>query len=69
MVGDYIATGGTMASPQIRSSDKLEFLAHLTSLARHAPAGSELQLRCLDLAAEVILQAALRETSSLEMAV
>ena len=47
-----------MASLQVGSNDKLEVLADLIYLARHSPAGGELQLRCLDLAAEVILQGA-----------
>ncbi|MDX6456796.1 MAG: hypothetical protein QOE55_493 [Acidobacteriaceae bacterium] len=45
-----------MASRKIGSNEKLEVLADLIYLARHSPAGAELQLRCLDLAAEVILQ-------------
>ena len=45
-----------MASLQIGSNEKLEVLADLIYLARHSPAGAELQLRCLYLAAEVILK-------------
>jgi hypothetical protein len=41
-----------MASRKIGSNEKLEVLADLIYLARHSPAGAELQLRCLDLAAE-----------------
>ena len=37
--------------------DTLEIVSHLIYLARHTQAGSERQLRCLDLAAEVISQA------------
>jgi hypothetical protein len=45
-----------MASIQIGGYDKLQVLADLIYLARHSPAeGSELQLCCLDLAADVIL--------------
>ena len=49
-----------MASIQIGGNDKLQVLADLIYLARHSPAGSEMQLRSLDLAAEVILQAEVR---------
>jgi hypothetical protein len=45
-----------MSSPQVGSNEKLEVLADLIYLAKHSPAGAELQLRCLDLAAEVLLQ-------------
>lgn len=48
--------GGTMASLHSGRNDKLEVLADLIYLARHSPAGAELQLRCVVLAAEVILQ-------------
>jgi len=37
--------------------DTLEIVAHLIYLARHTQSGSDRQLRCLDLAAEVISQA------------
>ena len=45
-----------MPALKIGSNEKLEVLADLVYLARHSPAGAELQLRCLDLAAEVLLQ-------------
>jgi hypothetical protein len=53
-----------MASIQIGSNDKLQVLADLIYLARHSPAGSEMQLRCLDLAAEVILKGEVRSSFS-----
>ena len=37
--------------------DTLEIVSHLIYLARHAQAGSDRQLRSLDLAAEMISQA------------
>jgi hypothetical protein len=37
--------------------DTLEIISHLIYLARHTQAGSDRQLRCLDLAAEMISQA------------
>jgi hypothetical protein len=37
--------------------DTLEIISHLIYLARHTQSGSDRQLRCLDLAAEVISQA------------
>ena len=37
--------------------DTLEIISHLIYLARHTEAGSDRQVRCLDLAAEIISQA------------
>ncbi len=37
--------------------DTLEIIAHLIYLARHTQSGSDRQLRCLDLAAELVSQA------------
>jgi hypothetical protein len=37
--------------------DTLEIIAHLIYLARHTQSGSDRQLRCLDLAAEMVSQA------------
>jgi len=37
--------------------DTLEIISHLIYLARHTQAGSDRQVRCLDLAAEMISQA------------
>ena len=37
--------------------DTLEIVSHLIYLARHTQAGSDHQVRCLDLAAEMISQA------------
>jgi hypothetical protein len=45
------------ASEDRPTPDTLEIISHLIHLARHTQAGSERQLRCLDLAAEVISQA------------
>jgi hypothetical protein len=44
--------------------DTLEIISHLIYLARHTEAGSDRQLRCLDLAAEVISQARHRQVYS-----
>ncbi len=45
------------ASQHHPTSDILEIVSHLIYLARHTESGSDRQLRCLDLAAEVISQA------------
>jgi hypothetical protein len=44
-------------SEQLPTPDTLEIISHLIYLARHAQAGSDQQLRSLDLASEVISQA------------